>query len=126
MLFVKGIVDFSSQMPNPEGSWLRRVQYWFLGKTGVPLFFFFGRGVFQYSWGIVPHRTPIHVVVGRPIPVEKVASSHPTRHLPSSQVEEPSCEQVDALHSQYVAALTELYTQHNSQYGDPAVKLVIT
>jgi hypothetical protein len=41
-------------------------------------------------------------------------------------VEEPSCEQVDALHRQYVAALTELYTQHNPKYGDPAVKLVIT
>jgi hypothetical protein len=126
MLFVKFISLFSRQMPNPEGSWLRRVQDWFLSKTGIPLFFFFGRGVFQYSWGIVPHRTPIHVVVGRPIPVEKVASSRPTRHLPSLQVEEPSCEQVDALHRQYVAAHTELYTQHNLQYGDPSIKLVIT
>ena len=111
-------------MPNPEGSWLRRVQDWFLAKTGVPLFFFFGRGVFQYSWGIVPHRTPIHVVVGRPIPVQKVGL--PPTPLPFSKVEEPSCEQVDALHRQYVAALTDLYTQHNPQYGDPAVKLVIT
>ena len=62
------------QVPNPDGSLLRRFQLWFLAKTSVPLFFYFGRGIFQYSWGIVPHRTPINIVIGAPIPVTKVPS----------------------------------------------------
>ncbi len=34
-----------------------------------------GRGIFQYSFGIVPHRRQITVVVGSPIPVEKVSET---------------------------------------------------
>ena len=62
----------SIQLPNPPGSLLRKVQDFILEKTGLPLFLFMGRGILQYSWGIVPHRTPIHVVIGKPIPVDKV------------------------------------------------------
>ena len=36
-------------------------------------------GIFQYSWGIVPHRTPIHVVIGAPIDVEQVENGQ--RHI---------------------------------------------
>jgi len=98
--------------PNPEGSFLRRLQDWFLAKTGVPLFFYFGRGIFQYSWGIVPHRTPIHVVIGAPIDVE--------------QVDEPSQDDVDKMHQKYIDGLCNLYKEHVHKYGNPDVKLVIT
>ena len=33
--------------------------------------------MFQYNWGIVPHRTPLHVVIGRPIPVTQVHRKSP-------------------------------------------------
>jgi len=96
--------------PNPPGSLLRKIQTWFLAKTGVPLLFFLGRGVFQYSIGYVPNRTPIHVVVGAPIKVTKTPN--------------PTTEEVDSLHSQYVEALTGLYREHSPKYG-PGVELVV-
>merc|ERR1712240_408881 len=79
--------------PNPPGSWVRRLQDFVLSKTTVPLFFFMGRGVFQYSMGIVPFRHPIHVVVGAPIPVTKSSS--------------PTTEEVESLHAVYVKALKD-------------------
>jgi len=33
---------------------------------------FYGRGFFQYSFGMVPKRVPINVVFGKPIKVEKI------------------------------------------------------
>ena len=45
----------------------------------LPYFTFHYLGIFQYSWGIVPHRTPIHVVIGAPIDVEQV--KHGQRHI---------------------------------------------
>ena len=41
-------------------------------------------------------------------------------------MENPTVEEVDALHSLYMEALTTLYNTHNPQYGDTAVSLVIT
>jgi len=98
-------------VPNPPGSYLRRLQDWVLAKTTIPLFFFMGRGVFQYSMGIVPFRHPIHVVVGAPIPV--------------TQTDCPTTEEVDTLHAQYVQALKDLYTEHNPKYGEKGVELVV-
>jgi len=97
--------------PNPPGSWVRRLQDFVLSKTTVPLFFFMGRGVFQYSMGIVPFRHPIHVVVGAPIPVSKSSS--------------PTTEEVESLHAVYVKALKDLYKEYNPKYGEPGVELVV-
>merc|ERR1712080_345668 len=91
-------------LPNPPGSLLRKVQDFILNKTGLPLFLFMGRGVFQYQWGIVPHRTPIHVVIGKPIPVEKI--------------ENPSSEDIERVHSEYVDSLPALYNDYNPLWGD--------
>ena len=76
----------------------------------VPVLFF-GRGIFQYNYGIIPHRQKITVVVGKPLPVEKK--------------ENPSSEDIEKLHHQYVEALTALYEEYNPKYGYPNVKLVI-
>ena len=64
--------------------------------------FFYGRGVFNYTFGPLPYRNPIHVVVGEPIPVEKV--------------EEPSQEQIDQLHDKYTEALKGLFDKYKGQY----------
>ena len=60
----------------------------------VPVLFF-GRGIFQYNYGIVPHRKPITVVVGKPISVEKV--------------ENPTQEQIENLHANNQVCLRYLY-----------------
>jgi len=96
---------------NPPGSRLRKVQDWFLSKSTVPLFFYMGRGVFQYSVGYLPFRESVHVVVGAPIPV--------------IQTHSPTTEEVELLHSQYVKALMELYNNYNPMYGEVGVELVI-
>ena len=53
---------FSNPISNPKGSYLRNLQEKTLDVIGWPFPFFMGRGVFQYSFGILPKRHPITVV----------------------------------------------------------------
>ena len=57
---------FSNPISNPKGSFLRNLQDKTLDVIGWPFPFFMGRGVFQYSFGVMPKRRPI-TVVGKPI-----------------------------------------------------------
>lgn len=100
---------YNAMWPNPKGSWTRTIQEFIVSKTRWPVPFFIGRDVFQYTFGILPHRRPITVVVGGPIPTAKV--------------DEPSQEEIDALHAKYLEALRDLYDQYNPLYGDPKVEL---
>jgi len=61
-----------------------------------------GRGVFQYSFGLMPYRHPIHMVVGEPIDLPKI--------------EEPSKEDFDKYHQIYLDALEKLYNEHRENY----------
>ncbi|KAI8904700.1 diacylglycerol acyltransferase [Gorgonomyces haynaldii] len=66
-----------------------------LGKFEPP--FFVGR------WGLpIPKRFPLVTVVGKPIPVE--------------QIDNPTPEQIDALHQTYVKALEQLYQDNKDKY----------
>ncbi|XP_023320700.1 2-acylglycerol O-acyltransferase 1 [Eurytemora carolleeae] len=100
------------QIPNPEGSLVRRIQDYLQHIVGFAPVLFFGRGVFQYAYGIVPFRKPITLVVGKPILVQRVQN--------------PSNEDIESLHSRYVSELTKLYSEYNPVYGDVNVELVIT
>ena len=93
------------------GTWLRTFQTVAEKWLGFVPVLFFGRGIFQYNYGIVPHRKPITVVVGKPISVEKV--------------ENPTQEQIENLHAKYVEELEKLYEEYNPKYGNENVKLVI-
>ncbi|XP_075676393.1 2-acylglycerol O-acyltransferase 2-A-like isoform X2 [Dermatophagoides pteronyssinus] len=64
---------------------------------------FFGRGVFQYSFGIMPYRKEIFTVVGKPINVERI--SYPTDA------------QIDELHEKYIQQVINLYDEHKNKYG---------
>lgn len=55
-------VDIFDQVMGAPGSKLRRFQVWVKAKTGVTPVLFFGRGLFQYSFGLLPKRTPITTV----------------------------------------------------------------
>ena len=52
------------QFPNPRGSWMRWFQDSLQRYTGVAPAIIMGRGVLQYSFGIVPYRRKI-VTVGK-------------------------------------------------------------
>ena len=63
-VYAFGETDLYYQVPNPEGSIVRTIQETFKKYTGYPLFYFFvsGRGFFQYTFGILPHRRPVYTV----------------------------------------------------------------
>ncbi|KAA0196989.1 hypothetical protein HAZT_HAZT000709 [Hyalella azteca] len=60
-MFGFGENDVYDQVANPKGSLVRRVQDALQHMFGLAPCIFMGRGVFQYSFGIVPYRKPIFV-----------------------------------------------------------------
>lgn len=102
-VFSFGENELYEQMENPKGSVLRSLQNRLLSIVGMSLPLFHARGVFQYSFGLMPYRKPIHTVVGSPIPVESKPS--------------PTNEDIESLHQLYLQRLTELFEKHKTKYG---------
>ncbi|KFV58773.1 2-acylglycerol O-acyltransferase 2 [Tyto alba] len=104
-VFSFGENDLFEQVKNPKGSWLRRLQHWLQQIMGISLPLFHARGIFQYSFGLVPYRRPICTVVGKPIPVQR-------KHRPSK-------EEVDQVHQKYLNELCKLFEEHKAKYNIP-------
>ncbi|KAI3376087.1 hypothetical protein L3Q82_016378 [Scortum barcoo] len=102
-VFSFGENELFDQMQNPTGSPLRTLQNRLQSIMGVALPLFHARGVFQYSFGLMPYRKPIHTVVGKPISVTQTPS--------------PSSEDIECLHHIYLQSLTDLFEQHKLNYG---------
>uniref|UniRef100_A0A3P8V8S3 Acyltransferase n=1 Tax=Cynoglossus semilaevis TaxID=244447 RepID=A0A3P8V8S3_CYNSE len=102
-VFSFGENELFDQMDNPTGSPLRTLQNRLQSVMGVAMPLFHARGVFQYSFGLMPYRTSIHTVVGKPIPVSQICS--------------PSNEDIDRLHAVYLQSLSDLFEQHKHDYG---------
>ncbi|XP_017462598.1 PREDICTED: 2-acylglycerol O-acyltransferase 2-like, partial [Rhagoletis zephyria] len=94
-----------------EESLYNRIQEKIIKAIGFPIPAFYGRGLFQYSFGIVPFRKPITTVVGKPIDTE--ATPNPTQ------------EQIDALHQTYIDAVVQLFEENKDKYGAADVVLKI-
>lgn len=61
-MFSFGETDIYDQVANPEGSLLRRIQNKLQTVFGLAPCVFRGRGIFQYTWGLVPWRRAITTV----------------------------------------------------------------
>jgi hypothetical protein len=61
-VFSFGENELFKQINNPEGSWLRTVQERLQKIMGFALPLFHARGIFQYNFGLMPYRKPIHTV----------------------------------------------------------------
>ena len=64
-IFSFGENDMFDQIENSPGSWLRWFQEQILKIVGASIPLFYGRGVFQYSFGLMPYCRPINTV-GKP------------------------------------------------------------
>ncbi|XP_012673098.1 2-acylglycerol O-acyltransferase 1 [Clupea harengus] len=102
-VFSFGENELFDQMENPRGSALRRMQDRLQRILGVALPLFHARGVFQYSFGVLPYRKPISTIVGRPIPVVQTPS--------------PSNEDIENLHKLYIEGLTQVFEENKANYG---------
>lgn len=98
-----GEADIYDSTRNVPGSRMRKLQDNIMKFTGFAPAMFHGRGIFNYTMGIVPYRRCINTVVGAPIPVAKNAL--PTRG------------EVEALHGVYVEALKTLFDENKTKYG---------
>ncbi|XP_029985778.1 2-acylglycerol O-acyltransferase 2-A-like isoform X1 [Sphaeramia orbicularis] len=102
-VFSFGENELFDQMENPTGSALRRLQNRLQSIMGVALPLFHARGVFQYSFGLMPYRQPIHTIVGSPISVSLTPS--------------PDSSDISRLHKLYLQSLTDLFEQNKLKYG---------
>eukprot|EP00127_Corallochytrium_limacisporum_P005909 Clim_evm54s214 gene=Clim_evmTU54s214 len=101
-VFGFGENDLWDQVPNPQGSMLRQFQRRALNSMSVSMPLIKGRGIFQYSYGLLPHRRPVHVVVGKPIKVQRVL--------------DPTQAEITELQETYMNALRDLYNEHKDKY----------
>ncbi|KFP27247.1 2-acylglycerol O-acyltransferase 2, partial [Colius striatus] len=104
-IFSFGENDLYDQVRNPKGSCLRWLQHRLQRIMSISLPLFHARGIFQYSFGLMPYRRPICTVVGKPIPVQKKYK--------------PSEEEVDRVHQKYLDELCKLFEEHKAKYNIP-------
>lgn len=110
-VFSFGETDLYDQVYRPEGSTFRRVQNYIRGIIGLAPIVFSGRGFFQYSFGIIPKRLPVTVVVGSPIELPTIA--------------EPTTEQIDEYHEKFVKGLVELFETQKHNYLENAENITL-
>lgn len=101
-VFSFGETDLFNQYSAPEGSYCKRIQNYCRKVVGVAPVLLQGRGFFQYSFGIVPRRKPITVIVGKPIEVPKIL--------------EPTQKEIDELHEKFIKELVELFETNKHKY----------
>uniref|UniRef100_A0A8C9WTB4 Monoacylglycerol O-acyltransferase 2 n=1 Tax=Scleropages formosus TaxID=113540 RepID=A0A8C9WTB4_SCLFO len=104
-VFSFGENELFDQVENPRGTWLRWIQERLQRVMGISLPLFHARGVFQYSFGLMPYRKPIHTVVGKPIRIQRNKN--------------PSDDELDDLHELYIDQLCKLFEEHKGHYGIP-------
>ncbi|CAK7566261.1 MAG: diacylglycerol O-acyltransferase 1 [Sporothrix epigloea] len=105
-----GEVDLYTQLQGDEHPLLRRFQMHVLKVWKFTLPFMRGRGIFNYDYGLMPYRHPLHIVVGRPIQVTKA----------SSATLDPA--EVDRLHGLYCDELRWLWDTYKDKYAPDRVE----
>jgi len=106
--FSFGENDLYNQADNHKGSAVRNFQDKFKKWVGFSPPFFYGRGMFNYTFGMLPHRKPITTVVGAPIDVP--------------QIKAPGVKEVEKYHEIYMDKLSELFDSHKTNHGVAADK----
>lgn len=144
--FAFGEADVYKLVTPSPGSWGHQFQHWMKRTFKFTLPFFSARGIFLYDFGFLPYRTPINIVVGRPIyvpsgllldqqeiwnnPVRQRQSSftnilklgkakkpHIRRHIPQDTL--------DHYHLLYVDELKKIFEENKERFGYGDVELIL-
>ncbi|GMK55770.1 hypothetical protein CspeluHIS016_0208260 [Cutaneotrichosporon spelunceum] len=102
-VFSFGENDIYEQLSNEKGTTVFKMQKGFQKIFGFTLPLFHGRGIFNYSLGLMPYRHPIVTVVGRPIDVVKN--------------NDPSDEYVKEVQAQYIEELVRIWDKYKDIYA---------
>ncbi|WVW79500.1 hypothetical protein I302_101469 [Kwoniella bestiolae CBS 10118] len=102
-VFSFGENDIYEQLANAKGSWVYTLQKNFQKMFGFTLPLFYGRGLFNYNYGLMPFRHPIVSVVGKPIHVKK--DPH------------PSDEHVQEMQQLYIEELMRIWDRYKDLYA---------
>lgn len=94
--------EIYDQVDNPKGSTLRWIQDTMQRVLGFSVPLVRGRGVFTYSFGLLPHRVAIRTVVGPAVDVP---------HVP-----QPSKETIREYHQKYMDAVIKLFEEWKDSY----------
>ncbi|CAG2170993.1 unnamed protein product [Oppiella nova] len=94
--------DLYEQKVFAPDSWFRKCQEYALAKLHVTI---------PIPSTIIPRRRPVTTVVGKPIDVPKV--------------DNPSDDEINRLHKQYIKSLEKLFNDNKCKYGFNDVELVI-
>ncbi|KAI2801885.1 2-acylglycerol O-acyltransferase 1 [Blomia tropicalis] len=97
--------------PHKEDSLYNRIQEKIIKFISYPIPIFFGRGVFQYTIGLLPFRKPITTIVGKPIDTKRN--------------ENPTQKEIDDLHQRYIEALMQIFEENKDKYCKGCDKLII-
>jgi len=98
-----GETDLYGQVSNPRGSKLRRFQTYMQKAFGFSMPLIQGRGIFNYDFGLLPHRRAVNTIVGSPIDCPKTPN--------------PSEELIDKYHQIYIDELRNLFESNKENYG---------
>ncbi|PWN40558.1 DAGAT-domain-containing protein [Ceraceosorus guamensis] len=102
-VFSFGENDIFMQLANAPGTKLYTFQKHFQKLFGFTLPVFHGRGVFNYSFGLLPYRHPIVSVVGRPISVKRNPN--------------PSKAELEEYQKRYIAELQHIWDTWKDAYA---------
>jgi 2-acylglycerol O-acyltransferase 2 len=99
-----GETDAFETFSAAPGTLLRAVQDWIQKKIKFTVPIFWGRGMFNTNFGMMPKRRPIHVVTGEPLQVKPFRD----QGLEGEEL-------VNAVHRAYIAALRRLFDENKDE-----------
>ncbi|ORY33084.1 diacylglycerol acyltransferase-domain-containing protein [Naematelia encephala] len=102
-VFSFGENDIYEQLANAKGSIVYKVQKRFQKIFGFTLPLFYGRGLFNYNYGLMPFRHPIVSVIGKPISVTRDPN--------------PSHEVVQKTQKLYIEELMRIWDRYKDVYA---------
>jgi len=102
-VFSFGENDIFAQLTSDKESFLHKFQKWWQAKTGFTLPLFHGRGMLNYSIGLMPFRRGITSVVGRPIKVERI--------------EKPTSKDLEEVQQRYIDELMHIWDTYKDLYA---------